>query len=381
MNIKTITCHDVYNYGASLQAFALQTFLEKDGHNVEIIDYKPDYIDFPYKVSTFVHPDSPVRRFTDKCSIIRLLYGIKRYLWYIPTIGRKRAFDRFTKQYLKLTKKYSCNDGLSKDVPAADTYIVGSDQVWNSITMLNGSDSAFYLQFAPKSKKRLSYAASFGGKKWDDLNLTEQITACLGKFVAISVRETSGKDICRDVFHVASECVLDPTLLLRDYSHLTVYSSLYKDALFYYRVAYCSEWGDFADYLGARLNLNVKIFSGQKRISWLPGMGGLNYVYPSIGIWLGAIASSAFVVTDSFHTVVFAILNRKPFLVLPSVEQLMERIISLLEILEITDHYYSSIEEVKKTDAWLYPIDYDAVHLKLNTLRKDSLRFLFDHLK
>ena len=54
MNIKTITCHDVYNYGASLQAFALQTFLEKDGHNVEIIDYKPDYIDFPYKVSTFV---------------------------------------------------------------------------------------------------------------------------------------------------------------------------------------------------------------------------------------------------------------------------------------------------------------------------------------
>ena len=68
--------------------------------------------------------------------------------------------------------------------------------------------------------------------------------------------------------------------------------------------------------------------------------------------------------TDSFHTVVFAILNRKPFLVLPSVEQLMERIISLLEILEITDHYYSSIEEVKKTDAWLYPIDYDAVHLK-----------------
>lgn len=199
--------------------------------------------------------------------------------------------------------------------------------------------------------------------------------------MAISVRETSGKDICRDVFHVASECVLDPTLLLRDYSHLTVYSSLYKDALFYYRVAYCSEWGDFADYLGARLNLNVKIFSGQKRISWLPGMGGLNYVYPSIGIWLGAIASSAFVVTDSFHTVVFAILNRKPFLVLPSVEQLMERIISLLEILEITDHYYSSIEEVKKTDAWLYPIDYDAVHLKLNTLRKDSLRFLFDHLK
>ena len=212
MNIKTITCHDVYNYGASLQAFALQTFLEKDGHNVEIIDYKPDYIDFPYKVSTFVHPDSPVRRFTDKCSIIRLLYGIKRYLWYIPTIGRKRAFDRFTKQYLKLTKKYSCNDGLSKDVPAADTYIVGSDQVWNSITMLNGSDSAFYLQFAPKSKKRLSYAASFGSISVSEKH-KDIIKQWLSTFDAISVRENSGVEVLQDL-GIKGTHVCDPVFLL-----------------------------------------------------------------------------------------------------------------------------------------------------------------------
>lgn len=44
MRIKTITCHDVYNYGAALQAYALQQYLLSKGHEVEIIDYKPDYL-------------------------------------------------------------------------------------------------------------------------------------------------------------------------------------------------------------------------------------------------------------------------------------------------------------------------------------------------
>ena len=43
MEICTITCHRVYNYGASLQAFALQYYLESLGHKVEIIDYLPYY--------------------------------------------------------------------------------------------------------------------------------------------------------------------------------------------------------------------------------------------------------------------------------------------------------------------------------------------------
>ena len=48
MIIKTITCHNVYNYGASLQAYALQNFLEKQGHQVEIIDYQPQYLNRTY---------------------------------------------------------------------------------------------------------------------------------------------------------------------------------------------------------------------------------------------------------------------------------------------------------------------------------------------
>ena len=38
MKICTITCHRVYNYGASLQAYALQNYLEGKGHTVKIIE-------------------------------------------------------------------------------------------------------------------------------------------------------------------------------------------------------------------------------------------------------------------------------------------------------------------------------------------------------
>ena len=46
MIVKTITCHDVYNFGASLQAYALMKYISDRGHDVEIIDYKPDYLSF-----------------------------------------------------------------------------------------------------------------------------------------------------------------------------------------------------------------------------------------------------------------------------------------------------------------------------------------------
>ena len=48
MKIATITCHNVYNYGASLQAYALQRYLSQEGHDVEIIDYKPYYLNSRY---------------------------------------------------------------------------------------------------------------------------------------------------------------------------------------------------------------------------------------------------------------------------------------------------------------------------------------------
>ena len=50
MRIRIITCHDVYNAGASLQAYALMQYLKDCGHEVKIIDYKPDYLSRHYSL-------------------------------------------------------------------------------------------------------------------------------------------------------------------------------------------------------------------------------------------------------------------------------------------------------------------------------------------
>lgn len=40
MHIGIITFHASFNYGSMLQAYALQTFLTKQGHKVEIVNYR-----------------------------------------------------------------------------------------------------------------------------------------------------------------------------------------------------------------------------------------------------------------------------------------------------------------------------------------------------
>ena len=155
MKIKTITCHDVYNVGASLQAYALVEYLRNLGHQAEIIDYKPPYLQH-YQLTGVANPryDKPV---------LREIYQLLKLPGRIAArkSRRKKNFDIFTEKYLPRTSKtYSSIEELKADTPEADIYIAGSDQIWNPLFQ-NGKDPSFFLQFAPNSSKRISYAASF----------------------------------------------------------------------------------------------------------------------------------------------------------------------------------------------------------------------------
>lgn len=172
MKIKTITCHDVYNVGASLQACALVTYLRKLGHDAQIIDYKPDYLSNHYPLWGLGNPayDKPV---------IRELYNLAKLPGRLKARNgkRKAEYDRFTAEFLPLTpRRYTSNDDLKQNPPEADVYFAGSDQIWNCF-FPNGKDPAFYLDFAPAGSVRASYAASFA---MDDI--PEEWKLCLFHF-------------------------------------------------------------------------------------------------------------------------------------------------------------------------------------------------------
>ena len=156
MKIKTITCHDVYNVGASSQAFALVSYLRKRGHDAQIIDYKPYNLSNHYPLWVLGNPayDKP---------ILRELYNLAKLPGRLKARNgkRKAEYDRFTAEFLPLTpRRYTSNDDLKQNPPEADVYFAGSDQIWNCF-FPNGKDPAFYLDFAPAGSVRASYAASF----------------------------------------------------------------------------------------------------------------------------------------------------------------------------------------------------------------------------
>ena len=208
MNIATITCHDVYNVGASLQAYALAEYLRRQGHTPAIIDYKPPYLSTHYRLWGCSSPafDRPVLR--QLYSLCKLPGRIWDY--FSP---RKRAFDQFRAQYLPLTpQRYASAAQLEQCPPQAQVYLAGSDQIWNT-RFPNGKDPAFYLTFAPSAGVRASYAASFATKEVEP-EQREQVRTWLRQLDFISVRERSGVDILTRLGVAGGIQVCDPVFLL-----------------------------------------------------------------------------------------------------------------------------------------------------------------------
>lgn len=193
MKIRTITCHNVYNHGASLQAYALAIYLQDIGNEVEIIDYRPLYL-CHYRLTGVSNPrfDKP---------ILREAYQIAKFpgrLYERFTSQRKKAFDRFTAEYLPVTRNTFVNvAALQANPPEADLYIAGSDQIWNPLFQ-NGKDPAFYLDFIPDGKRGISYAASFAVEYLEKQDIN-RMKPQLKRLAAVSVRERSGVRILSEM--------------------------------------------------------------------------------------------------------------------------------------------------------------------------------------
>lgn len=135
-----------------MQAYALQTYLKSLGHDVKIIDYKPDYLSQHYRLDVVANPkyDKP---------LLKQAYLLAKLPGRLRMLPRKEAFDRFTAAHLDLTARYASNEELKANPPEADVFFAGSDQIWNPL-FPNGKDPAFYLDFVQRGT-RAAYAASF----------------------------------------------------------------------------------------------------------------------------------------------------------------------------------------------------------------------------
>ena len=318
MMVKTITCQHVYNYGASLQAYALQHYLESLGHDVEIIDFNPWFHCDRY--NPFWMSKNAIGRAAE---IIRILPVLK-YLWcpykaykggMFKTWGRKIAFEAFEKQYYRLTPVcYYNSDELRNNPPVADVYVAGSDQIWNTFSE-NGKEPGYYLDFGDKSVKRVSYAASLAtnaiAEGWSGFVKTK-----VEQLDAVSVRERTGAEILSGLGIENISVVLDPVFLLSkdEWSRLAVKGKLYGLKPNNYLLVY--------DFLGNddKMIGFAKNYAASHNLKIVSINDFSEHIYADVNVndagpleFLALITNAACVVASSFHATAFSVIFEKEF--------------------------------------------------------------------
>lgn len=365
MRIKTITCHDVYNNGASLQAYALQNFLESHGHTVEIINYKPQYLSNHFNL---IYVDNPRWR----TNIIRkLTYLTFKFPQRVLSLKKKRAFDNFRHKYLNVTHAtYKTNEELKENPPVADLFIAGSDQIWNT-RFPNGKDAAFYLDFAPKSSRKISYAASFAADSVD-AKYSGFIKEKLAYLDAVSVREQSGVEIAKDHGVDSATWVCDPVFLLRRIDWESFIPELKSNEK--YVLVYDFDSNPQIESIVKELSRinNWKIYTVNKKLDY----ADKNHPYAGPNEFLSLIKNAEYVISNSFHGSAFSIIFKRNFLVVPRAEDINDRMKSLLSIAGIEDRLVTNLLDVPLSN-----IDYHGVERNMDIFIEGSKKYLLSNIE
>lgn len=364
MKIGILTFHYSDNYGAVLQTYALSRYLERMGHQPVVVNYVP------------VENESGNKKYGSLRLVMMGLYIRQMSRYSSFRLGCK--FSDFRQKNLPVTSEhYETLEDLQRRHPKCDAYICGSDQIWNPHG--KAFNPAYFLKFGPKGVRRISYAASFGTPEIDE-RLHEELRNCLNELDSISVRESSGTAIIRDVAQKNSVRVLDPTLLL-DSHHFTPRNNKFGEGfLLVYRLQQAhgltKSLTKIVRSVSAQLKMKV-INVSPHRYRFFLETG--KTVYPSPEEWVGLFESAGFVATNSFHGTVFAILNKKPFLSFPRVNKAgqngrMQELLAELGLLNryVTPETEDSDLRVKLTSE----IEWNAVYVRLATLRDSSRLFL-----
>ena len=366
--VAVMTLHNSPNYGSCLQTYATQAVLSGIGVAPRIIDY--------YREDAI--PENETDRalngqLVKKMPIFRLP-GVKA-LARIPVsriVARRAApLNEFRRSRLALTdRKYYSYEDLEADPPQADIYCTGSDQVWNSVWN-KGFNKAFYLEFAPVEATRIAYAASIGKSSLEEWEKAPMREALL-KYSHISVREEEAVELLDSIGVPGAVPVIDPTLMLdrsawgRIASKESVPEQPY---ILIYQLNKNPEFDQYAQKLSKKLHLPLyRIAYGvhEKR------KGEHTIVCPKVEEFLGLFMNAEYVLTDSFHGTAFSLnLGRKFVSISPG--RFSGRIMNLLKMTGVTDHYLEDYRDVKIADN---PIDFGYVQSVFKDKRLRAETFL-----
>lgn len=361
MRIGILTVPFNNNYGGFLQAYALKKVLQNMGHEVVFIN-----------------------RRRNKKTNLRVI--IKKNLIKLGVCkDRIKEISKYTEQFQKkylypYTEEYFTSQEIKKCLGYKFDYIiVGSDQVWR-YKLAGDSIDDFFCNFLNGTNiPHFSYAASMGT---DELEYPqEKIDVCtklLKGFKAVSVREQSAKDILKTYFDVSDvQVVIDPTLLLDKQDYIDLFKKNFdkpqKSYVFTYMLDEKKELRETIDDFASKHQLDIVNLRAQTG-----NLKDIKIIEP-VEKWLSSLYYSDYVVTDSFHGVVFSLIFNKPFVVYGNVRTGLSRLEYLLGLLGIEDRLISSCEKLPYLIGESF--DWENLNKRIDEKRNTSFSFLKEALK
>lgn len=373
--IGIITIDKVNNYGAELQTLATQKAIVKLGYEAEVIDYL-FYKNPGHKLTKGSKPLFPL---PFKRHAAEWLYPrLNRWKQLVSTgnEGRRREanFDAFHKKHTKFSKEYRTAEDLYTAKMDYDVYVVGSDQVWNpnNYTSLN----PYFLKFAPKGKRRVSYASSIGVSNIPEY-AKDYYKEALQELDAVSVREEDAVKLVKEVSGVDAQWVLDPTLLLtgeewkKYYNPISIIPEKY---VLLYEITPCDYLKQLALKASRELGCHV-VRINREAIRQESDDEIINVLDagPAEFVWL--FANAEMIMTNSFHGTAFSLnMEKNFFVVTPERKKNNSRQKSILRLVGLEDRLIEENSSMPLKQN--YVIDYKTIRLKLEKARQESMDYL-----
>ena len=286
----------------------------------------------------------------------------------MPAIRENFAkFDHFyNNRFIRTTQKYTSENFHEIGKESLDGFVCGSDTIF-CIDEFNGFDDGYYANYPEMRGRSVSYAASFGDSHFTD-DTYRILNDRVQNFKALGVRESLMLPYLKRHTSVPIQRTIDPTLLLtaNNYDVITSDKQINTPYLLLYARRYNPKMEQYAERIAVEKGLKIVEIS-LRAIN--ADKGHVMRYDAGVEEFLSLIKYSSFVVTNSFHGLIFAVQYTRPMVVFTR-EQADSKINELLEIMNLKKNKFIDGSED------YHDIDYEEVHNNINCARISSIEFL-----
>lgn len=361
MKIGILTYHRAYNYGAVLQCYALKEVTKRMGHDVYVIDYRQPDIERFYEYRRSFSLKKAFNKPLKESLSYLILTPLKDFKRLIIHYRFKKVFEKFQNKYLNVIGK--CTSAIPDSF---DCYIIGSDMLWAYDAKTSEFEPVYLGCFDHRSNSKIiGYAISGTPDSFKRLG-EEKNYAFLDNFSSISIREKALAEIVRNYTNREISCCIDPTLLTTK----ELWESILKKKWLRkkYIVTYFLRVNDNTC---IELNKKVKKLAKEKGLDIINIDGRMKSAPISVEDFVSIIGGAHYIVTDSFHGVIFSLIFERPFHALSLHDSHDARYVDILHTvgagnLIVDTDYVPSIPD----------IDYKTLNKNVQSFREGSIRFL-----